>query len=264
VFDPWPNSFQLSSKAGPRRRVAGTCRAVGVQRGAGTARPSNELGHLPAGNLAIGHFAMFELYRVNPPLGADGGHGALALGSSRRPIGATTSSTRCRARRSRWAFASPRRTARGPSSCFTVARWACIPFSLLGGLDLLPLGARFNGGGAAGWLAMLLWCFNPFVLGFGALVKPDVAGRGGGRVGCLPVLEVAWPADLARAAVAGLALGLAELTKFTLLVFPADLAGRMAGEALGGHRISNGRHVERNSFRLPRRKPGESWPSRLN
>jgi hypothetical protein len=68
-------------------------------------------------------------------------------------------------------------------------------------------------------VALLLWCFNPFVLGFGALVKPDVPAAAMGAWAAYRfwkwLREPIWP----NALLAGTALGLAELTKFTLLVF---------------------------------------------
>jgi len=217
----------------------------------GAARHSptfNELGHLHAG-ICHWQFAMFELLPGQPALARMAATAPCSCSSEdrlgqlpARPLSRETIPMGIR-------FAKTN----GPRTLFlfTVARWACIPVLLAGGLDLLPLGARFMGRRGRLVGDATLGCFNPFVLGFGALVKPDVPAAGGGARG-LPtgfgsgLASRTWPA----AAVAGLALGLAEHDEIHAAGVPADLAGRMAGEALGGHRIPNGRQVERNSFRL--------------
>ena len=52
--------------------------------------------------------------------------------------------------------------ANGPRSLgfFMVARWACIPFSILGGYVCFRW-ARDLYGVYAGFLALVLWCFCP-------------------------------------------------------------------------------------------------------
>jgi hypothetical protein len=56
-----------------------------------------------------------------------------------------------------------------------MARWACIPFALLGGA-ICYCWARELYGEASGLLALALWCFSPDVLGHGHLLTTDVAG----------------------------------------------------------------------------------------
>src|ERR1700692_3142979 len=51
----------------------------------------------------------------------------------------------------------------------TLARWACIPFSLLGAY-ICYRWARELHGSAAGLLALTLWCFCPNILGHGQLL----------------------------------------------------------------------------------------------
>ncbi len=193
----------------------------------------NELGHLPAG-ICHWQFAMFELYRVNPPLARMVAAAPVLLLEPKTdwanyqldPLSRETIPMGIR-----FAKANGQRT----FFLFTVARWACIPFSLLGAWICY----RWAGdlwGGQAGWIAMLLWCFNPFVLGFGALVKPDVPAAAMGVWAAYRfwrwLREPSWP----FAAAAGITLGLAELTKFTLLVFflilPAAWLVKAVGRAL--------------------------------
>ena len=66
---------------------------------------------------------------------------------------------------------------------FTLARWACIPFSILGGYICLRW-ARDLYGVAAGFLALILWCFCPFVLGHASLITPDAHAAALGLTAC--------------------------------------------------------------------------------
>lgn len=98
------------------------------------------------------------------------------------------------------------------------ARWACIPLSLLGAVVAFQW-SRELFGKTAGWIALVLWTFDPNILGNGCLVTPDV---GASSMGLLTAylywkwLEVpAWD----RAALAGISLGLAMLAKSTMLIF---------------------------------------------
>ena len=55
---------------------------------------------------------------------------------------------------------------------FMIARWACIPFSWIGGIVCF-LWARDLYGPRAGLLAMALWCFSPNILAHASLITPD-------------------------------------------------------------------------------------------
>ena len=100
----------------------------------------------------------------------------------------------------------------------TLARWACIPLSLLGAVVAFQW-ARELFGVTAGWISLVLWTFDPNILGNGCLITPDV---GGSSLGLLAgYLFWRWldrPSG-ERAALAGLGLGLALLSKATLLIF---------------------------------------------
>jgi len=101
---------------------------------------------------------------------------------------------------------------------FTLARWACIPFSLLGGWVCYCWASELYGR-LSGNLALVLWCFSPNVLAHGQLITSDVGAASLGVTACYffwcwlrtPRLEtMLW---------AGTSLGFAQLTKMTLLVF---------------------------------------------
>ncbi len=97
----------------------------------------------------------------------------------------------------------------------TTARWACIPLSLIGAVVAFQW-AREVFGATSGWIALVLWTFDPNLLGNGCLLAPDVGGSAMGLVaGYLFWKWLEW-ASWERA---GLGLGLALLSKATLLVF---------------------------------------------
>ena len=99
-----------------------------------------------------------------------------------------------------------------------VARWACIPFSILGGYICFRW-ARELYGVAAGIFALILWCFCPYVLGHASLFTPDAHAAAIGIAAYYLFWRWLGKAQLSRAILAGIALGVAELAKFTLLVF---------------------------------------------
>jgi len=100
---------------------------------------------------------------------------------------------------------------------FTLARWACIPFSLLGAYICFRW-ARELYGGAAGLLALTLWCFSPNIITHGQLITPDLGATALGVTAAYFfwrwLKRPEWPRTLA----AGLALGIAELAKTTWIV----------------------------------------------
>ena len=100
---------------------------------------------------------------------------------------------------------------------FTLARWACIPFSLLGGYVCFRW-ARERYGPFAGLLALTLWCFSPNILAHAQLITPDAGATALGVVAgyCFWrwLKRPGWPI----ASLVGLALGLAELAKATWIV----------------------------------------------
>lgn len=176
----------------------------------------HEMAHLPAG-ICHWQFGMFELYRVNPPLPrmvaalpvlflnpkTDWGNYQLdPLSRETIPMGI------------RFAKANGARTI----FLFMVARWACIPFGLLGGWVCYRWASELWGT-AAGLLSLALWCFNPLILGHGAVVMPDVPAAAMGVFAAWTFWKWLREPTWSAAALAGLALGLAEQCKTTLLVF---------------------------------------------
>lgn len=176
----------------------------------------DEVGHLPAG---ISHWTLgrLDLFRVNPPLvrmvaalpalAADAKTDWMGYGKSPRhrpefdPIG--TRFLELNGDHSFWLF--------------TMARWGCIPFSLLGGYVCWRWAGEMYGDTARFW-ALALWCLEPNVLGHGALITPDVGGTSLGVAASYAFWRWLRCPQWSTAFVAGLMLGLAELTKTTWIV----------------------------------------------
>ncbi|QDU43436.1 hypothetical protein Mal52_19100 [Symmachiella dynata] len=175
----------------------------------------NEPGHLVAG-MRHWQFGQFELYRVNPPLS----HMVAAL-----PLLATDVKTDWNdfndapGARPVFNIGEDFITANGERSIwlFTLARWAGIPFSLLGGYFCFRWGSELYGN-AAGLLALVLWCFSPNILAHAELVTPDMAATSLGITVSYAFWRWLKSPTWWGAVVAGLLLGLAELTKFTWVI----------------------------------------------
>lgn len=101
---------------------------------------------------------------------------------------------------------------------FTIARWACIPFSLIGGYVCYAW-ARALYGSLSGVLACGLWCFSPNMLAHAQLMTPDVGTTALGVAAAYTFWRWLTDPNWGKAFVAGFVLGLAELAKTTLVVF---------------------------------------------
>ncbi len=178
----------------------------------------DEIGHLGAGMI---HWrtANFETYRVNPPLVRLIAAFPVMMAGAESPQIAFSANPH---HRSEWEAGTRFIQQNGLRSFwyFTLARWACIPFSLAGAI-LCYRWAEELFGAWAGTFAGLLWCFCPSILGNGQLITPDVPAAVAG----MAVLYAFWhwmkkPTWLG-AICTGLLLGIAELTKLTwIILFP--------------------------------------------
>lgn len=177
----------------------------------------NEPSHLVAG-ISHWRFGRFDLYKVNPPLprmiaalpvlfaGAETDWRSYSAGPGTRPESAVGADfIAANGERSFWLFA--------------LARWACIPFSLLGALVCF-FWSRELYGPLAGMLSASLWCFCPTILGHGSLITPDVPAAATAVLACYTFWHWLKQPSWVLAICAGLSLGIALLTKSTLLVLP--------------------------------------------
>ena len=187
----------------------------------------NEVGHLPAG-LSHWQNGTFQLYRVNPPLVRM--IAALPVLWA-KPV--TDWTQIYDGPRSRPEFNTGVRflELNGPRvfGLFTLARWGCIPLSLIGAWACYRWSHDLYGTQAA-MISLCLWCFCPHVLGWGATITPDVGSAAIGVAACYRFWKWLGQPSFASAVGAGVLLGAAELTKTTWLilfaVWPASWACR--------------------------------------
>ncbi|MHC5537201.1 ArnT family glycosyltransferase [Singulisphaera rosea] len=99
-----------------------------------------------------------------------------------------------------------------------LSRLAGVGWSVLGGW-LVYRWARSLHGESGALMALGLWCFEPYILGHAALVTSDIPAAVAGLLASYAFWIFLKRPSWRWALVAGLALGVAELTKFTLLVF---------------------------------------------
>ena len=176
----------------------------------------NEPGHLLAG-LANWRFGRFELYRVNPPLvkmiaavpvmavGYEANWHNYDDSPGARPIFSMGPDFMvANQERSLWLC--------------TLARWACIPISVAGGLFCFLWSREFWNSQAAGVVSLTLWCFDPNILAHGELITPDCAaasfGLGATWLFWRWLRQPSWD----RAIFAGVLLGIAQLSKMTWII----------------------------------------------
>ena len=179
-----------------------------------------------AAGLSWWSFGRSDVVPVSPPLvPAVAGLGALLL----RPV--VDSGEFDRPPRGRYEHARAQRFIldnRGTARrCFVYAGLACIPFSVLGAYSCWRA-SRALFGTHSGLIALLLWCSCPYILGHATVITTDVpaAAVGMAAMACFWcwLRSPQWP----NAVVAGVVLGFAELTKFTLLVFYPPPANPLA------------------------------------
>ncbi len=174
----------------------------------------DEVGHL-AGAVDFWSTGHLELYHVNPPLPR-----VLALlpgsgidASLRIPVPGGRFSDRAEFPAGRWLFRQqPQRAWR----LLLRARLVSIAWSVAG-LVLCFVWAGELFGRWGGLLAAALWSFSPNVLGFGWQLVPDVPAAAAGLAALLALWRWCRQGGWRWTLAAGLAVGLAVLTKFTWL-----------------------------------------------
>jgi hypothetical protein len=186
----------------------------------------DESAHLPAG-LSVWSLRRFDVYPHNPPLvrivaalpTVLAGYQFDWRNLERSPLA-----------RPEFLLGSQFVDANGQRSfwLYTFARWACIPFCLLGGYICFRW-ANDLAGPASGLLACAAWCFCPNILGHGQAITPDVPAAAlcltAGYAFWHWLKAGTWPSALGTGAV----LGTAWLAKFTaLLMEPALILAWLA------------------------------------
>ena len=162
-------------------------------------------------------FGRFDVYRVNPPLVHyvaaipvlivgynEDWSGLIDLPDARSEFQVGDDFIKANGVRSIWLF--------------TIARWACILFSLIGGLFCFFWSRELWGRNPSGLISLFLWCFEPNILAHGELITPDSAATSLGLGACYLFWRWLRQPTWGRAVFAGLVLGLAELTKTTWVI----------------------------------------------
>lgn len=180
----------------------------------------DEIGHVAAG-LSHWQLGRFNLYCVNPPLvrmigalpfgvaGCSADWTAYRATSTARPefqIGARIIESR-------------------PNDIMTLyarGRWACIPFSVLGAIVSCTWATELYGR-RSGLLAGFLWLADPNIIAHAQLITPDVGAAACGVTACWGVWKWGRTGKWSLVMFCGLVVGMAELTKFTLVVLVASI-----------------------------------------
>lgn len=106
-------------------------------------------------------------------------------------------------------------------SLFVAARMVNVLLSAIGALLVFAWSRELFGQRAA-LVSLALWCFSPSVLAHSQVVTPDIGAAVFGLASAYSFRKFLDSGSWPRALIAGLLLGLAELTKFTMLVlYPA-------------------------------------------
>lgn len=176
----------------------------------------DEVAYLPAG-LSHWEFGRFELYCANPPL-------VRLLAAI--PVLAVP-------HRTDWSRFSDRVGARAefPVGCdfvavngenvfwlFAIARWACIPLSLLGGYICQRWARELFSDWKAGLVALSLWCCDPNLLASGFLITPDMGATSLGLAAAYNFWRWIRAPTFSSSLLVGFSLGLAELAKSNWIV----------------------------------------------
>lgn len=174
-----------------------------------------EAGLLPAGIL---HWrtGSFEHFRVNPPvLRMFATLPVLAMA----PDLTAPPSERDPRVRSEWGLASSFVGANGKRSLWmiTVARWTCIPISLLGAWICYRWATELFGQ-RAGLLAVALWCFSPEIIAHGQMISGDAAAAGFGSFAMYLVRDWIRAPQWRQSIAAGIVIGVAICVKTTWLI----------------------------------------------
>lgn len=168
----------------------------------------NEPAHLVAG-ISYWRFGRFDLYKVNPPLVRLLSAIPVLLSGSAMDWHHIDEGPLARPE---FVLGEDFVAANGEWSLwlFTMARWTCIPLSLLGAVVCYRWAKELYGPGP-GLLALTLWCFCPNIIAHGQLITPDAAATSLAVAACYTfwrwLKEPTWWHTL----VSGIVLGVAEL-----------------------------------------------------
>ncbi|MDR0336602.1 MAG: glycosyltransferase family 39 protein [Planctomycetaceae bacterium] len=99
-----------------------------------------------------------------------------------------------------------------------LGRYCMIVFVLLGTI-ICYIWTKELFGMSSAVISTLTWIFSPYILGYGCLICPDVPSAAVGITALYLFHRWLKRPEMLETFIAGIILGLAELTKFTLLIF---------------------------------------------
>jgi hypothetical protein len=180
----------------------------------------DEAAHLVAG---ISHWTTgtYSMYRVNPPLPR---MLAVLPDFLLHPDTKAIQPSVGPAKRSEYDCANPFALDNAAQylNLLFLARLAGILWSCLGGWLMYRWGSELYSV-RAGLLGLVLWCFNPSILAHAQVATPDLPATVAGFAAVYCFWRYLRCPSWSSALIAGLILGIAELTKFTLLYLYALL-----------------------------------------
>lgn len=120
---------------------------------------------------------------------------------------------------------------------FTLGRWGCLPFSLIGAWVCYCWAKELFGQNAA-FAALLLWCFSPNILAHAQLLTPDIAVTSLSLASCYAFWHWSRSPSWKGAIVWGSVLGFAVLAKTNaVILYPALLSGFFLNALLERYKI---------------------------
>lgn len=175
----------------------------------------DEVAFLPAG-ISHWHFGDYELFDVNPPLVRMVAAVPVLFADPELDWDGYTTNPTVRPERpigERFLANNGERSFR----LLTLARWACIPFSLLGGFVCYHWSRQLFGD-SSGILALFLWTFSPNIIAHGQLITADIGGTSFGILGFYVFHRWLSHPSWRQTLLLGGVLGLMQLTKSTWVI----------------------------------------------
>ncbi len=175
---------------------------------------------LIAAGIAHWETGQYGVYRVNPPLPRMMATLPVYLEGNGSQASSKIAYEDVPAYRTEWELGDALAQARRADylGLVRMARLAGVFWSLLGAWMIYRWAGQLYGPWAA-CFGLMMWCFGPNILAHAALVTPDVPAAATGLVATYAFWRYLRRSSWRAAFAAGLLLGLAQLTKFTLLVF---------------------------------------------
>lgn len=175
----------------------------------------DEVIHLPAG-LTYWQTGSFRLYRHNPPLVKL--VAALPVLAAKPVVNIGRDSWRTEPpNKAAFGHEFMQDNARRYFELFTLGRLVMPAFSVIGGLVVFAWSTRLYGA-PGGLLSLSLWVLCPNVLAHSRLITTDMGGTALGVLATFLFWLYLKTPSLRFAALAGIGLGLAELSKFSMIV----------------------------------------------